>query len=169
MTTVAENNAVEPIDLTSPELYINRELSLLEFNRRVLAQSLEPHVPLLERLRYLCISCTNLDEFFEVRAAGVKQRLEHGSTLLGYDDREPRELLAEISRVAHGLVDEQYRILNEMLIPQMQSEGIRFLRRSEWDEAQRAWLRDFFEEQLLPVLSPLGLDPAHPFPRILNK
>ena len=169
MTTVAENNAVEPIDLTSPELYINRELSLLEFNRRVLAQSLEPNVPLLERLRYLCISCTNLDEFFEVRAAGVKQRLEHGSPVLGYDDREPRELLAEISRIAHGLVDEQYRILNEILIPQMQSEGIRFLRRSEWDEAQTAWLRDFFEEQLLPVLSPLGLDPAHPFPRILNK
>jgi polyphosphate kinase len=161
--------AEDAIDLSSPEFYVNRELSLLEFNRRVLAQSLEPNVPLLERLRYLCISCTNLDEFFEVRVAGLKQRLEHGSQLLGYDDREPRELLAEISTVAHGLVDEQYRILNELLIPQMQQEGIRFLRRGEWDEAQRAWLRDFFEEQLLPVLSPLGLDPAHPFPRILNK
>lgn len=156
-------------DLAAPDLYTNRELSLLEFNRRVLAQAVEPTVPLLERLRYLCISCTNLDEFFEVRAAGVKQRLEHGAAPQGFDDREPRELLLDISRVAHGLVEDQYRILNDMLIPQMQDEGIRFIRRSSWDEAQSAWLRDFFEEQLLPVLSPLGLDPAHPFPRILNK
>lgn len=169
MTNTSEAQAVEAIDLTAPELYINRELSLLEFNRRVLAQAVEPDVPLLERLRYLCISCTNLDEFFEVRAAGIKQRMALGSALQGFDDREPRELLAEISRVAHGLVEDQYRTLNEVLIPQMQAEGIRFIRRGDWDEAQRAWLRGFFEEQLLPVLSPLGLDPAHPFPRILNK
>lgn len=161
--------AVEEINLASPDLYINRELSLLEFNRRVLAQSIEPGMPLLERLRYLCISCTNLDEFFEVRAAGVKQRQALGASLQGFDDREPRELLAEISRLAHNLVDEQYRVLNETLIPQMQEEGISFLRRGEWNDAQKLWLREFFEEQLLPVLSPLGLDPAHPFPRILNK
>lgn len=173
MTDIQQNdvavNVPEAIDLASPDLYINRELSLLEFNRRVLAQSIEPGMPLLERLRYLCISCTNLDEFFEVRAAGVKQRQALGSSLQGFDDREPRELLAEISRVAHELVDEQYRVFNETLIPQMQDEGIGFLRRGEWDEVQKSWLRDFFEEQLLPVLSPLGLDPAHPFPRILNK
>lgn len=174
MTTELEKTqnadvAVDEINLASPDLYINRELSLLEFNRRVLAQSIEPGMPLLERLRYLCISCTNLDEFFEVRAAGVKQRQALGASLQGFDDREPRELLAEISRLAHNLVDEQYRVLNETLIPQMQEEGISFLRRGEWNDAQKLWLRDFFEEQLLPVLSPLGLDPAHPFPRILNK
>lgn len=166
--TVAANAAPE-IDLTSSEWYINRELSVLQFNRRVLAQALEAEVPLLERLRFLCISCTNLDEFFEVRAAGLKQRLEHGSSALGFDDREPRELLAEISRIAHELVRDQYQVWNDVILPELSAESIEFVRRSELSQQQRDWLREFFEEQLQPVLSPLGLDPAHPFPRILNK
>ena len=166
---IVTSDASAEIDLSSAEWYINRELSVLEFNRRVLAQALETDVPLLERLRFLCISCTNLDEFFEVRAAGLKQRLEHGSSALGFDDREPRELLAEISRIGHGLVADQYHVWNEIILPRLAEEGIRFIRRGELNEQQRTWLRDFFDEQLLPVLSPLGLDPAHPFPRILNK
>lgn len=168
--TVMEGAGEAPeIDLTSSEWYINRELSVLQFNRRVLAQALEAEVPLLERLRFLCISCTNLDEFFEVRAAGLKQRLEHGSSALGFDDREPRELLAEISRIAHQLVHDQYQVWNDVILSRLSEEGIEFVRRSALTNEQRAWLREFFEEQLQPVLSPLGLDPAHPFPRILNK
>ncbi|MES1944618.1 polyphosphate kinase [Salinisphaera sp. PC39] len=155
--------------LESPELYINRELSLLEFNARVLEQAKDPDVPLLERLKFLCISSTNLDEFFEVRVAGVVQKAEMGSATTEADNIAPGDLLQSISRRAHALVDDQYRTLNEELIPELEQAGIRFLRRSEWNESQRRWLAEYFEEELLPVISPLGLDPAHPFPRILNK
>ena len=156
------------VDLKQPDLYINRELSLLEFNRRVLEQAKDESVPLLERLRYLCISTTNLDEFFEIRVAGLKQKAELGAVQAGPDNMTPQETLRAISRAAHELVDEQYRVLNEVLIPKLAQENIHFIRRGEWTAAQEAWLRNYFEESLLPVLSPLGLDPAHPFPRILN-
>ncbi len=158
------------IDLKQPELYFNRELSLLEFNRRVLAQARDEATPLLERLRFLCIASTNLDEFFEIRVAGLKQRVELGAVQpSGPDNRTPQEILKAVSRQAHELMDEQYRILNEVLIPRLAEREIRLIRRTEWTEAQEAWVRKYFEESLLPVLSPLGLDPAHPFPRILNK
>lgn len=156
-------------NLTQPDLYINRELSLLEFNQRVLAQARDPATPLLERLKFLCIASTNLDEFFEIRVAGVKQRIESGSVQAGPDNFSPTEVMNMISTRAHQLVDEQYYVLNEELIPALEAEQIRFLRRTQWDEKQAAWLREFFDHELLPVLSPLGLDPAHPFPRILNK
>jgi polyphosphate kinase len=156
-------------DLKRPELYINRELSLLEFNHRVLEQAKISSIPLLERLNYLCISCSNLDEFFEVRAAGVIQKMELGSSQKDPDNLSPGELLAAISERAHVLVSEQYRVLNEVLIPLLEAEKIRFLRRRSWTKTQRAWLYRYFKEELLPVLNPLGLDPAHPFPRILNK
>ncbi|MDI3260636.1 MAG: polyphosphate kinase 1 [Sinobacteraceae bacterium] len=156
-----------PPPASSP--FINRELSLLEFNRRVLEQAKDENVPLLERLKFLCISCSNLDEFFEIRVAGLKQMVKLGTPLTGPDALAPAELFAEISARAHALVDEQYRVLNEVLIPQLEREKIRFLRRSEWSAEQDAWLRAYFQNELLPVLSPIGLDPAHPFPRILNK
>ncbi|MGR9106364.1 MAG: polyphosphate kinase 1, partial [Gammaproteobacteria bacterium] len=156
-------------DLKRPDLYINRELSLLEFNHRVLEQAKVDSIPLLERLNYLCISCSNLDEFFEVRVAGVIQKAELGSSQKDPDNLSPGELLAAISDRAHILVAEQYRVLNEILIPLLETENIRFLRRASWNKAQRAWLYKYFKEELLPILSPLGLDPAHPFPRILNK
>jgi polyphosphate kinase len=157
------------IDLKQPEYYINRQLSLLEFNARVLAQSLDESYPLLERLRFLCITSTNLDEFFEIRVAGLMQKAEFGSVQAGPDNMSPQEVLNAISVRAHKLVDEQYRILNEVLIPQLAQENIRFIRRTEWNKAQEDWLHDYFQTELLPVLSPMGLDPAHPFPRILNK
>lgn len=157
------------MDLKLPELYINREMSLLEFNRRVLEQAKDESVPLLERLRYLCISTTNLDEFFEVRVSGLKQKVELGSVQAGQDNMLPGELLKAISRKSHELVDEQYRVLNEELIPKLAEHTICFIRRQDWTREQDAWLRRFFVEELLPVLSPLGLDPSHPFPRILNK
>jgi len=156
-------------DLKQPELYLNRELSQLHFNRRVLAQAEDPAIPLLERLRYLCIASTNLDEFFEVRVASLKQQVALGAVHAGPDNLTPAELLKAISAQAHTLVDAQYRVLNEVLIPLLEKEGIHFVRRTEWTEAQEAWLRSYFENSLLPVLTPMGLDPAHPFPRILNK
>ncbi len=164
--------AAEPApaaDLTRPEYFINRELSLLEFNRRVLAQALDESVPLLERLRFLCISCTNLDEFFEIRVAALMQKADAGSQLVDADQTSAPELLKAISASAHTLVDEQYRVLNEVMIPQLENAGVRFLRRDQWSEPQRTWLYKYFANELLPVLSPIGLDPAHPFPRILNK
>ncbi len=161
--------SAQDVDLKQPELYINREISLLEFNRRVLEQAKLDSVPLLERLRYLCISTTNLDEFFEIRVAGLKQKVELGAVQAGQDNRTPGEVLKAISHQTHELVKEQYRVLNEELIPLLAQQSIRFIRRSDWTEDQDAWLRRYFVEELLPVLSPLGLDPAHPFPRILNK
>ncbi len=157
------------IDLKSPDLYFNRELSLLEFNRRVLEQARDGRTPLLERLRFLCISSTNLDEFFEIRVAGLMQRHESGSIQTGPDNISSQELLREISRRAHELVDLQYRVLNEELIPALEQENIRFIRRSEWLESQERWLHQYFDEELISVLSPISLDLAHPFPRIQNK
>ncbi|MCR9090128.1 polyphosphate kinase 1 [Algiphilus sp.] len=156
-------------DLTAPELYINRELSLLAFNRRVLEQALDESIPLLERLKFVCIASSNLDEFFEIRVAGLKKMAELNPNQRGADGQPPQELLREIADRAHELVDEQYRIFNDILLPSMQDKDIRFLRRSEWTTEQDTWLAAYFHEELMPVLSPLGLDPAHPFPRILNK
>jgi polyphosphate kinase len=160
---------VPAVDLTQPELYINRELSLLQFNRRVLAQAQDESLPLLERLKFLCITSTNLDEFFEIRVAGLMTRVELGSTQTDADRLSPQEVLRQIGEQTHALVDEQYEALNEALIPALENAGIRFVRRRQWTPEQATWLRKYFETDLLPVLSPIGLDPAHPFPRILNK
>jgi polyphosphate kinase len=167
MSTASE--LVSPPNLQDPSLYINRELSLLEFNRRVLEQAKDKRNPLLERLKFLCICSTNLDEFFEIRVAGLMEKVEAGSVQMDADQTPAAEILAQISERAHELVAEQYRVLNEVLIPALAGENIHFVRRSEWTEAQEKWLRKYFEEELLPVISPMGLDPAHPFPRILNK
>ena len=163
------NTAVESIDLEKPELYINRDLSLLEFNKRVLAQAKNEAVPLLERLNYLCISCSNLDEFFEVRVASVLEMVAMDPKAIGSDGLTPKEQLEQISIYAHKLVEEQYQVLNEILIPELKAENIRFIRRQEWTEAQLKWISNYFNDELLPILTPVGLDSAHPFPRILNK
>ncbi len=160
---------MDTVDLNRPDLYINRELSLLEFNRRVLAQARDPTNPLLERLKFLCIASTNMDEFFEIRVAGLKQRIEMGATQAAVDGLSPQQVLHATRATVERLVAEQYRVLNEELIPELAGEGIRFARRSAWTRAQQRWLRRYFEHEVLPVLSPMGLDPAHPFPRILNK
>ena len=158
------NEAVETINLESPELYINRDLSLLEFNKRVLAQAKNEAVPLLERLNYLCISCSNLDEFFEVRVASVLEMVAIDPKAVGPDGLTPKEQLEQICIHAHKLVDEQYQVLNEILIPELTAENIRFIRRTDWSEAQHQWLSDYFNNELLPILTPVGLDSAHPFP-----
>src|SRR5690606_12778712 len=150
-------------------LHTGRELSPLEFIARVLAQARDPAVPLLERLRYLCITCTNLAEFFEIRAATVLEQKSLGVGSTGPDGLAPEETLARIRARVLELVHDQYVLWNQVLRPALAEEGIHFLPRDSWDVRQRGWLQDFFRREILPVLSPLGLDPAHPFPRILNK
>ena len=156
-------------DLSSPELYINRELSLLEFNRRVLEQAKDESVPLLERLTFLCISASNLDEFFEIRVAGLVQQAAFGASKRAADGMTSSEQLRRIAVTAHALVDEQYRVLNDVLIPRLEAENIRFLRRAELKQRQLQWVKRYFSRELAPVLSPIALDPSHPFPRVLNK
>lgn len=158
-----------PLDLSSPELYLNRELSLLAFTHRVLAQAKDECVPLLERLNYLCISCSNLDEFYEVRVAGLLKMQKLTPALIGTDGLSFPEQLDRISHKVHALVNDQYQVLNDILIPSLKQENIRFLRRNEWTPEQRDWLMRYFEQELMPILTPVGLDSAHPFPRILNK
>ncbi|TSA41883.1 MAG: polyphosphate kinase 1 [Methylococcaceae bacterium] len=154
---------------TSPDLIINRDLSLLEFNKRVLAQAKNEAIPVLERLNYLCISCSNLDEFFEVRVASIIEMAIIDPNTLSPDGTTPSEQLNKISAHAHRLVADQYQVLNDLLIPKLAEENIRFIRRKDWNESQHKWLENYFNEELLPILTPVGLDSAHPFPRILNK
>jgi len=156
-------------DLKAPDFYINRELSLLEFNQRVLAQALDETVPLLERLRFLSIASSNLDEFFEIRVAGLKQLLELGSGSLAPDGLSIPEQLEAIHDRAKSLVVDQYHCLNEVLLPALQEKNIRLLNRADWTPELERWLEHYFEREVEPVLSPLGLDPARPFPRIQNK
>src|SRR6478735_415508 len=150
------------------ELFLNRELAQIEFNFRVLAQAADASVPLLERLRYLCIACTNLDEFFEVRVATVLTAMEFGAPLLP-DRTSPELVLERLHEMAGKLVEEQYRLWNEDLRPALNDAGVRVLTRESWNARQTRWLQKYFSNEVLPVLSPLGLDPAHPFPKILNK
>ena len=157
------------IDLDNPDLYLNRDLSLLEFNWRVLQQALDQAVPLLERLNYLCISSTNLDEFFEVRVAGLIQQIEISDLYIEADQVTPQEALKLIKARAHEIVEEQYQVLNDVLLPELEQEGIQVLSRANWTPEQTKWLRTYFLEQIAPILSPMGLDSAHPFPRLLNK
>ncbi|WP_459950156.1 polyphosphate kinase 1 [Denitratisoma sp. agr-D3] len=158
-----------PVVHLSSDHFINRELSLLAFNRRVLAQAEDENVPLLERLKFLCIVSSNLDEFFEVRVAGIKEQIKLGSTVTGPDGLLPADLMRRLSAQAQALVADQYTLLNDDILPELRSEGIMFFRRAEWTPEQRSWIRDYFLTEVMPVLTPIGLDPAHPFPRVLNK
>jgi polyphosphate kinase len=154
--------------LRDTALYFNRELSQLDFNFRVLAQAQDPSIPLLERLRYLCISCTNLDEFFEIRAGTLRHAQDLGLAA-GSDGLAPAAVLARIHDRAADLVAAQYECWNQVLRPALSDAGVRVLHRDAWSDKQTEWLRTYFREEIMPVLSPLGLDPAHPFPKILNK
>lgn len=149
--------------------FLNRELGLLEFNRRVLAQAADEGVPLLERLKYLCIVSSNLDEFFEIRVAGLKEQIQHGSGTTGADEMDVSQIFRRVREEAHQIIGRQYLMLNSEILPALAKQGVRFLRRTHWNEAQQAWVRDFFFREVMPVLTPIGLDPAHPFPRVLNK
>ena len=153
----------------SADHFFNRELSLLQFQRRVLAMAENPATPLIERVRYLCIVSSNLDEFFEIRVAGLKEQQHQGLTRAGIDGIAIDELLERIGKEVHSLVSRQYALWNDTLIPALAREGVVFVRRNHWTDAQREWLERYFVDQIEPLLTPIALDPAHPFPRILNK
>jgi polyphosphate kinase len=163
--------ATQPVvnDTPQPELFLSRELAALEFNFRVLAQARDNSIPLLERLRYLSIVANNLDEFFEVRVAMLKHHHLFGSAAPGPDGIVSGELLTRIRERVLDLVSAQYGTWQDELGPALTAENIHFLTRKQWTTRQHRWLQGYFESEVLPVLSPLGLDPAHPFPRILNK
>jgi polyphosphate kinase len=156
-----------PAEPGKPGSLLDRELSQLSFNRRVMAQAEDRSIPLLERLRYLCIVSNNLDEFFEVRVASLLAAGRIGGAL-----SEQPALMATLERISaecHLLVSQQYEILNTEVLPQLQAEGVHLVRHNERNEAQRAWVKDYFEREVRPLLTPIGLDPAHPFPQVVNK
>ena len=153
----------------SPSSYINRDLSLLQFHLRVLAQASSSRHPLLERLFFLIIFSSNLDEFFEIRVAGIMQKLNIGDVSTSAHGMRPSEVLNEISIITHAAINEQYRILNEDILPALALEDIRYLKRDELNVEQSAWMKRYFTEQVVPVLTPISIDPAHPFPRLVNK
>jgi polyphosphate kinase len=150
-------------------LFLNRELQMLAFNRRVLAQAENKQVPLLERLKFLTIVSSNMDEFFEIRVAGLKEQIKLGVVTRTTDGKTPKETFRLVNDVAHEIVAAQYALLNDDVLPSLAREGIRFIRRAQWTPAQQAWIRDFFFREMMPVLTPIGLDPSHPFPRVFNK
>jgi polyphosphate kinase len=151
--------------MDGPALFLNRELSLLEFNRRVLAQAEDPGLPLLERLRFLCIVSSNLDEFFEVRVASLLAQQRHQSG----GDEDAGVNLEGTSEECRQIIARQYALLNDEILPRLSENGIHLLRRSDRNAAQKAWVKQYFEKEVRPLLTPVGLDPAHPFPRVINK
>ena len=152
-----------------PRHFLNRELELLNFQERVLEQALDTSVPLLERMFFLLIVSSNLDEFFEIRVAGVIQKLSLSDDSGRPDRIIPSELLKQISERAHQLIHRQYEVLNHSLLPELKKQGITYLKRQEINKKQRAWMLDYFTHQVQPVLTPISLDPAHPFPKVVNK
>jgi polyphosphate kinase len=159
-----------PIALDDPTLYLNRELSWLEFNRRVLDEARDPQVPLLERLKFLAIFGSNLDEFFMVRVGGLQQKVQVGIAVgSGADRIPPSEQLERISQLAHQLTAEQYGILTAEVLPALEKEGIVIRGLKQLTEADRKYLHDVYHREIHPVLTPLAIDPAHPFPHLLNK
>ena len=157
------------IDLNDTQYFENRELSYIKFNLRVLSQARDPDHPLLERLMFLLIFSSNLDEFFEIRMSGLRKQLDFGRQRPGPDGKYPEQVLDIIHDQVRGALDEQYRILNDDLLPSLAKENIHFLYRHEWSEELINWTENYFHDQVVPVVSPLGLDPAHPFPRLVNK
>ena len=149
--------------------FINREISHLLFNSRVLEQSLDSRHPLLERLKFLLIFCSNMDEFFEVRVAKLKLQMRFGREIFGPDGLSPKNTLRRLSEMSHSLVQKQYQILNETLLPLLAEENIYFRKREDWTDEQRKWIKQYFDTEIAPIVSPIALDPAHPFPKLVNK
>ena len=155
--------------LDDSSLYIHRELSQLQFNIRVLEQALDESYPLLERLKFLLIFSSNLDEFFEIRVAGLKKQINFAREQAGADGLQPHQALARISELVHSEVDRQYAILNDVLLPELEKHHIRFIRRRHWTPKLKTWVRRFFRDEIAPIITPIGLDPTHPFPLLVNK
>ncbi|WP_426810191.1 polyphosphate kinase 1 [Pseudomonas sp. WOUb67] len=176
---VAEPVAAAPTPVPAPaitvpglddsSLYIHRELSQLQFNIRVLEQALDENYPLLERLKFLLIFSSNLDEFFEIRVAGLKKQINFAREQAGADGLQPHQALARISELVHIEVERQYAILNDVLLPELEKHQIRFIRRRYWTPKLKTWVRRYFRDEIAPIITPIGLDPTHPFPLLVNK
>lgn len=149
--------------------YLHPELSLLAFNERVLSMAINPHTPLLERLKFLCIFSSNLDEYFEIRVSGLKAKAESNLATAGMDGMTPQMALEQISKKTHSLVELQYQTLNNLVLPELKQHGIVFLAQESWSLEQQKWLKHYFKREILPILTPIRLDPAHPFPLTINK
>src|SRR6266446_197604 len=154
---------------SDPKNFINRELSWLEFNRRVLEEAQDPTQPLIERVKFLSIFSSNLDEFFEIRVAGIKQQIESETSHLGPDGLSPTDTFNSIQRIARELVAAQYSLWNEELLPQLAKNGIRIPNVTELKAKRAAWAHRYFQEEVFPMLTPLAVDASHPFPQLLNK
>ena len=154
---------------TESTRFLNRELSWLEFNQRVLDEAGDPSNPLLERLKFFTIASSNLDEFFEVRVAGLKQQIESGTSARTADGQTPGEIFSAINRRVRKMVADKYACWHNELQPALAKNKIRILEFSELKSADLAWLEEFYQSQVRPVLTPLAIDPAHPFPQLLNK
>src|SRR5260221_9561522 len=173
MTTVQTNAPAEPPgmdtpDLTDPALYINRELSWLEFNERCLSEALDPELPLLERVRFLAIFSNNLDEFFMVRVSGLKDQVTAGVVETPPDGLSPQQQLDAIRERGVPLLTEHRRVFYEDILPKLAEAGVNILELGQWTNAQRTMLRRYFEVEVYPVLTPLAVDPGRPFPHISN-
>ncbi|MGK2913360.1 MAG: polyphosphate kinase 1 [Porticoccaceae bacterium] len=162
-------DTLKTVDLRKSEYYFNRHLSLMQFNLRVLEQALNEQHPLLERLQFLLIFSSNLDEFFEVRVAELKRQISFAREVVTDDGLRAQDVLHQLSDICQKAIEKQYRILNETLLPALKNENIHFLSRQEWTPDIEIWASDYLRTQTLPVISPIGLDPAHPFPRLVNK
>ena len=156
-------------NLTAPENFINRELSWLEFNRRVLEEAQDVTQPLIERVKFLSIFSSNLDEFFEIRVAGIKQQIDSGSTDVGPDDLTPTEVFQAITKTVHELVGTQYELWNRQILPLLAQNGIVFHKIASLEPTQAEWAHQYFRNEIFPVLTPLAVDASHPFPQVLNK
>lgn len=155
--------------LTTHIPLLNREIGLLEFNSRVLAQAEDTSIPLLERLRYICIVSSNMDEFFEIRMAGLKAQLSESPNKILEDGSSMQDSYLKITAFAHSLVQKKYELLQQSILPKLAAEKVIFKYHHTWSPKLHQWARDFFHRELVPLLTPIALDPAHPFPRVINK
>ncbi|WP_445116037.1 polyphosphate kinase 1 [Acinetobacter sp. WZC-1] len=153
----------------SSDTYINREISLLEFHKRVLAQAKDASHPLLERLNFLIIFSRNLDEFFEIRVAGLMKQIDFNTITTAPDGIPNEVIIQQIAENAHQAVEEQYQILNHTLLPQLQNYGVCFIQYHDILDQHKDWIKNYFFKQVQPVVTPISLDPSHPFPRLVNK
>src|ERR1700730_1986128 len=154
---------------SAPENFINREVSWLEFNRRVLEEAQDPTQPVIERVKFLTIVSSNLDEFFEIRVAGIKQQIESETSEIGPDGMSPTETFENIQRVVRELVATQYALWNTELLPALAKNGIRIQKVSQLNAKRAAWAQKYFQEEVFPMLTPLAVDASHPFPQLLNR
>jgi polyphosphate kinase len=159
----------QPARFSAPQNFINRELSWLEFNRRVLEEAQDPTQPLIERVKFLTIFSSNLDEFFEIRVAGIKQQIESETSDVGPDGLSPTDTFHNIQRVVRELVAAQYALWNDELLPELTKNGIRIRDVGQLSAKRAAWARRYFQEEVFPMLTPLAVDASHPFPQLLNK